>query len=299
MNEQFKRPKDFGEVLDHTFRLSKKHFSNFFLILLIVMGPIFLIQAIIQMASGMDFIGSNVTYFDQILSGLDGTGEAVPTTSIGGDLLILVCSVLFFPVAEAAIFIAINHIRNGREFSVGGVLKDAFSKFGSILGSSLLFGLIVFGLIIVPLIIVVMTTVSLAFTNPFAAIITGILLFLGCFIGLGLLITRWSFYIGAVVIEGEMPGLGRSWQLTKKRTWFSFGLFIIFWLITLCISGAIEAALGFVLGNGVLLFLIINFVSVFTSLIMFVGYAVIYFDLRVRNDADDLKEMLDEYNEKE
>ncbi|MFK4996927.1 hypothetical protein ACI2OX_03375 [Bacillus sp. N9] len=44
-----------------------------------------------------------------------------------------------------------------------------------------------------------------------------------------------------------------------------------------------------------LLSIIINLATIFTTLILSVGFAVMYFDLKIRHDADDLKDMIDEY----
>ena len=42
--------------------------------------------------------------------------------------------------------------------------------------------------------------------------------------------------------------------------------------------------------------MIVSLASIFTTLIFSVGYAVMYLDLKVRHDADDLKEMIEDYN---
>jgi hypothetical protein len=45
-----------------------------------------------------------------------------------------------------------------------------------------------------------------------------------------------------------------------------------------------------------LLSIIVNIVTLLTSLFFYVGYGVIYLDLKTRHDADDLKEMIDDYD---
>jgi uncharacterized membrane protein (DUF485 family) len=73
------------------------------------------------------------------------------------------------------------------------------------------------------------------------------------------------------------------------------GLYIVFYFIISSISFAVELTFTTLLGNSVLLSMISNVVSVFTTLILAVGYAVMYLDLKTRNDADDLKEMIADY----
>lgn len=298
MDEKFNRPKGFGQILDHTFSLSKKHFKDFFLILLIFFGPIYLLQALIQLASGVSFfreVGAGETWFEQVIMSFDDT-EAV---NLGADLgVALTGLILIFlaPVATAAVMFAIDHLRKGEEYTVGSVIKQAFSRYWPMLGSTILFCLIGFSLLVVPMIIVTIAGVIGAMVLPVVGVILAILLFVGFSVGAFLLLTRWSFYFGSVVFREETPGLSRSWKLTKGRTWVLFGLFIIFSLIITMISATLELTFGIFLGNSVLLTLIINVVGIITTLIFTVGYAVMYFDLKIRHDADDLKEMIGEYH---
>ncbi|KOP82515.1 hypothetical protein ACFFHH_23055 [Cytobacillus solani] len=300
MDTKFNKPKTFGEILDHTFILSKNRFKDFFLILLILMGPIYLLQAIIQLLSGVSFfreLGSGELWFEQILSSFDET--AIPLdSSIGANISLILTGlfgIILFPVAEAAVLFAINHIRKNEEYSVGSVIKEAFSRFWPILGSTILFGLITFGLIIVPILMISFTGVFGAIIHPAIGIIFAVLLFLGFAVGIGYLLTRWSFYFGSVVLDRESPGFTRSWRLTKKRTWLLMGLYIIFYIIITTISSAIEITFGIFLGKSVLLSIIVNLATILTTMLLTVGYAVMYLDLKTRHDADDIKDMIEDY----
>lgn len=300
LNTKFNKPKSFGEILDHTFSLTKNRFSDFFLITLIFLGPVYLLNAIIQLLSGVSFfreLGTGNGWLEQIFSGFvetDATFENYLGLDIGIIVVGLITSILL-PVAEAAILFAINHIRKNEAYTVGSVIKEAFSRFWPMLGSTILFGLITFGLIIVPAIFIGFAGVFGAIANPIFAIIFVIILFLCFAVGIGYLLTRWSFYFGSVVLDKESPGFTRSWRLTKKRTWILMGLYIIFYLIISSISTAVELSIGIFLGNSVLLSLIVNTVTIFTTMFFCVGYGVMYLDLKTRHDADDLKEMIEEY----
>lgn len=303
MDKKFSSPKGFGEILDHTFHLTKNRFKDFFMIFLILMGPVYLLQAIIQLFSGTSFfreVGSGNTWFEGVLSSFKESGT-FDSNGFGIDLgLILVglVSVILGPVAEAAILFATDHVRRDEEYTVGSVIKQAFSRFWPMIGSSLLFGLITFGIILIPIVIIGVTGgIVGTMVNPIAGILLGILLFLGFAVGVGLLLTRWSFYFGSVVLDRESPGLGRSWRLTHKRTWALVGLYIIFYLIISSISFGVQMTFGLFLGNSVLLSIISNIATLFTTMLFSVGYAVMYLDLKTRHDADDLKEMIDDYND--
>ncbi|MEH7355372.1 hypothetical protein V7150_17585 [Neobacillus drentensis] len=299
MDAKFKKPKGFGEILDHTFSLSKNRFKEFFMILIIFMGPVYLIQAIIQFASGTSFfrqVGTGDNWFEENLSSFIDSGSFDSSSlDLGiGFIVVSLFSALLFPVAEAAILFAINHIRNEEEFTVGSVIKQAFSRFWPMFWSNILFGLIAFIIIIIPLVLIIVGFAS-ASVNPIAGILFGILLFFGCAIGIGLLITRWSFYFGSVVLDKTSPGFSRSWRLSKNRTWALMGLYIVFYIISSIISTAIQFTFGAFLGTSVLLYMISNMASLFTTMIFSVGYGVMYLDLKTRHDADDLKDLIDDY----
>lgn len=300
MDTKFKKPKGFGEILDQTFSLSKKNFADFMLIFLILMGPIYLLEAMVQLLSGVSFfreVGSGGSWYEQILSSFNE--PEMYAANVGLELglaFIGFISIILLPIAWAAILFAIHHISKNEEYTIGSVLRGAFSRFWPILGSSILYCFIVFALVIIPIIIVTFTGAIGTIINPIAGIILAILLFLAFAIGIGYLLTRLSFYFGSVVLDRESPGFSRSWSLTRKRTWVLFGLYIVFSLIVTCISVALEFSFGIFLGNSVLLTLIINAASLFTSMIFAVGYAVMYLDLKTRHDADDLREMIEDYN---
>lgn len=301
MDTKFNKPKGFGEILDHTFSISKSRFKDFFRILLLIMGPIYLLEAIVQLASGTSFfraVGSGGAWYEQMLSSFEETGT-LDSSSLGADvgvILVGLISLILGPVAEAAILFAIDHVRRNEEYTVGSVIKQAFSRFWPMIGSSILFGLIVFAIILVPILIITLVVVIGVEIHPVISILGAILLFLGCAVGVGLLLTRWSFYFGSVVLDKETPGMARSWRLTKKRTWPLVGLYLVFYLIISSIGFAVQMTFGLFLGNSVLLSIISNIATLFTTLIFTVGYGVMYLDLKLRHDADDLKEMIDDYN---
>ncbi|MEH7438972.1 hypothetical protein V7182_15980 [Neobacillus drentensis] len=301
MDTKFNKPKGFGEILDHTFSISKSRFKDFFRILLLIMGPIYLLEAIVQLASGTSFfraVGSGGAWYEQMLSSFEETGT-LDSSSLGADvgvILVGLISLILGPVAEAAILFAIDHVRRNEEYTVGSVIKQAFSRFWPMIGSSILFGLIVFAIILVPILIITLVVVIGVEIHPVISILGAILLFLGSAVGVGLLLTRWSFYFGSVVLDKESPGMARSWRLTKKRTWPLVGLYLVFYLIISSIGFAVQMTFGLFLGNSVLLSIISNIATLFTTLIFTVGYGVMYLDLKLRHDADDLKEMIDDYN---
>ncbi|MFL6518087.1 MAG: hypothetical protein ACJ8GL_08415, partial [Bacillus sp. (in: firmicutes)] len=301
LNNKFNSPKGFGEILDHTFSLTKNRFKDFFMILLIFMGPVYLLQAILELSSGKSFfreVGSGGAWYEQILSSFEesGTFDTSSLSASIGLIIIGLVSAILAPVAEAAILFTINHVRKNEEYTVGSVIKHAFSRFWPMLGSSILFGLISIGIIFIPLALVGLIGVVVGTAvDPILGIILGVVLFLGAALGIGLLLTRWSFYFGSVVLDKDSPGFGRSWRLSRKRTWVLMGLYIVFYFIISSITFGVQMTFGIVLGNSVLLTLISNMITLITTMIFSVGYGIMYLDLKTRHDADDIKDMLEEY----
>lgn len=266
------------------------------------MGPVYILEAVILLASGTSFfreVGPGDDWISQIANSFD---ETVVAENIGlggalGTMFIAILGLILFPVAEAALLMALNHIRKNEEYTISSVIKKAFSRFWAMLGSNIVFGLIVFGFFFVSVLIIVPIGIFGAIAFPIIGVLFAIVLGLGLFVGLGYLLTRWGFYFGSVVLDYESPGLSRSWHLSKKRGWVLFGLYIVFFLIISAISFAIETTFSIFLGNSVLLSLIVNFTTIFTTLLFAVGYGVMYLDAKVRHDAEDLDEMIEGFNE--
>lgn len=294
MKDQFSRVKGFSEILDHTFQLCKSHFSTFFLIFLIILGPLFLLEALLLLASGTSFIrqvGSGSNWFEQILSGYD---ESL-NNSMGSDLLIGFAMLVLTPIAYAAVLFAVLQVKNNEKFTAGTVIKKAFSRFWPVLGSSVIIGAILIGIIIAAAFIIIIPGIISSFGDPLIGIILSGVSFLGIGLVVALLFTRFSYYLSTVVFEESFPGFAESWRLTKKHTWRIFGLFLIVILITTIVGVAIEGVFTFILGNSVLYVIIVDLIAILTSMITAAAYAVIYFDLKLRQDGDVLREMIDEY----
>lgn len=302
MNNNLNKPKGFGEILDQTFKISKYKFKDFFIILLLLVGPIYLLQAIIELAAGKSFFkqeGGGGAWYEEMMRNMELTEEASLSTNLAADIGTFFVSLLVlftYPVAQAAILFGVNHIKHNREFTVNTVIKQAFGRFFPLIGSSLLYVIIAFSIIFGFILIGVLIPIMFFAIDVIAGVIVSIVLTVSLFLIGAFLLTRWSFFFGSVVLDKNSPGLTRSWRLSKGRTFKLIGLYIIFFLITSSIGVAIEMSVSVFLGNSVLLGLIVGFSTLFTTLIMAVGYAVMYLDLKVRHDADDLRDMIDEYH---
>lgn len=302
MNSNLNKPKGFGEILDQTFKISKYKFKDFFIILLLLVGPIYILQALIELAAGKSFFrqeGGGGAWYEEMMRNMELTEEASLSSNLAADMGIALVSLLVlftYPVAQAAILFGVNHIKHNQEFTVSTVVKQAFGRFFPLIGSSLLYVIIFFSIVFGFILIGVLVPIIFFAIDVIAGVIVSIVLTISLLLIGAFLLTRWSFFFGSVVLDKNSPGLTRSWRLSKGRTFKLIGLYIIFFLITTSIAVAIEMSVSAFLGNSVLLGLIVSFTTLFTTLIMAVGYAVMYLDLKVRHDADDLRDMIDEYH---
>lgn len=297
MKEKLNKPKRFGELLDTTFQLCKSRFSHFFLIMLVIVGPIYLLQALLLSLTGTSFFSENKSGKDavsQFVSNFDQTVD----TSVGEDLIDIFSglpSLVLTPVAFAAVLIAVNRVKKDQPFTPKAVMKVAFSRFWQILASSLLLALIVFGMSFVSIMIFIFFGIFGAIISP----VIGWIILIIPVIGIGLVVayflTRWSLFLGITVFDGEVPGIGRSWKLTRGYMWKMLGVFLVFFLISVCISLGIESIFLPLLGESVVFDIILSLVRLFTSTIFAVGYAVVYLDIKLRHEGEDIRELIEDY----
>jgi hypothetical protein len=309
MEKWVEKPRSFGEILDLTFLVLKKQFAKIFLIMLILTGPILLVQAMAMYSGGMPLLpghaGADISSLDQFLLSLESSGIDQALVSVGGiELAILIITlvlliIILLPVALAAIMIVTEKVKNGESVEIKPIIKQSFSRFGALLGGSIVYLLIAFGLILVP---------SLGFSFLFAfgepnvgplLIIVSVVVGLAYLFGVVYLLTRWGFYFPAIVFEKVSPGIGKSWRLTKGQFWRLVGLYIVLNIIVSIITFALQIVSDFLLAGSIFGYLFDTLFTALSYLIMNIAYAVIYFDLRVRNEGADLQEMLDSYSSPE
>lgn len=298
MNGKLNKPKKFGEMLDTAFQVCKSHFTEFFLIILIIVGPIYLLEAIVLSLTGTNFfseVDSGESWAHRFASTFDEAADANATQGLT-DFLTGILSLILTPVAFASILFAVHRLKNNQTFTVGSVMKQAFAKFWPILGSSLLFGLIIFGMMVGAIFTVMVIGILSVIASPAAGVFMFILLLLAVGLVIAYFATRWGFYLGVTAFENGAPGIGRSWRLTRGHSWKTLGLFLVFVLIFVCVNYGIEALFLPLVGESVFYDVVLSVVHLLTNTIFAAGYAVIYFDIKLRHDGDDLKELIDEYD---
>lgn len=310
MNNRLNQPNSFTQILDLTFRIGKEHFRNFFFILFVFMGPLFLLQALLELRFGLSLINfgtddANADFFERMISRFDSSfyDEGLYGVDLYGTeivtIIVAFATMILAPISTAAIVIAINKIRKNETYTVGSVIKEAFRRFFPLMGGSIVYGLIIFFVSIISILLVVLAIyLSGGFDgNIIATVLIIIASVIGVIIGLGYFFTRISFYLTAIAAGEKSPGIGASFRLSRGRGWILFGLIIVFSIITTTVASAFEVVLSLVFGASVLLSLSSNLLSIITTMFMTIGYAVMFFDMKARHDGDDLDQLLNEYEQ--
>lgn len=299
------KPKNFSEILDHTFRIVRQNFSSLFFLVLVLLGPLYLIQSLFMLGTGMNLFrqSGGGSFVESVTQNLEGTEATFPPNFDNIGLIIAyaiimpILAAVLYILAQSSIIIATKKIQDQEGWSNGQVIKQALSRFWPLLGSTLLFVL----MFIVSIVVTVLayTLMGIALQNaPLPVMILAFLVItLALLGGFAFLFTKMSVFFAAVTFEKVAPGFEKSWRLTKGRFWPTIGLYIVFYILISITSLIINLIMTMILGNSVVASLGSYLVTIITTLIFFVGYSLLYMDLKVRNEADDLKEMIDSYKD--
>lgn len=303
------KPLQVSEMLDLTFQIMKKHFVPLFLILTVLLLPLYLIEGLALWGSGFPLIRPETDgpwYMVFMEAGMEDMMANLPL----GQLLILslsliVMAIVLMPMAEAATIIALDRICKGEKLNPIAHIKQAFSRFWALLGGSFIYGAITVGLFFLLFIILGALGMLIWFTDGFSGnilvlvlVILGmIVLGLGGIVGIIYFSVRISFYFPPIIFTKVSPGLTQSWNLTRKSFWRMFGVAIVIMILSGIISGAFEALFTLILGYSVLSTLLSNIINIFTIMMSFVAYGIVYFDLKLRNEGTDLQTLMDDYRD--
>lgn len=312
MERWAERPLKFGEVLDVIFRIMKLHISGLFTIMLILLGPLYLIQGLSLLLGGASFFRDTSkgpwynSIVDPFLTG-DPNLELGTVTLIVIVITSLVIYFISFPVASAAIILAVDRVRQGEDVQAVSAIKGAFKRFWPLLGASIVYMLIFVGMYLGFVLVMVLLIVGTGITDraidnlfPAAISIIGlVLLSIGLIFPFVYFMMRWGFYFPATTMDKVSPGLSKSWRLTRKSFWRLLGLFIVISILTSLISLAFQLLVGMIFGSSVLGVLFTSLFTMITYLIFMIAYGVVYFDLKVRNEATDIMAIVESYESKE
>ena len=287
-------PMGIGEILDSSFRLMRKHFFMFFLILMIPQATFFLISKIVQFfARGGVEQGAPMSM---------GVGFAVSFL-----LAILIVVILQF-WAQGALIFAVSETYLGHRTSLGASYGAMRSRLGRLLGTLFLMGFLI---ALVPAgigIIMALVVPMYAKGGGFRGVLMAITLLMGVVVFFHLLL-NWLLVDKVVVLEGKAwrKALRRSKELMNARTEKGFwkspknkaglilllgfligvGIHLLFQLPGLITQGLMPTSLVMKTLQEVLNVMATSLAAVFTAVAMI----LYYYDIRLRSEGFDLKMM--------
>lgn len=297
------RPLQLSELLDELFRMYRGNFALFIGVSLALAVP----TLVTTLLSGEY---RAFTVFFTLFSAASNPGaiDAYQPPQYNGYMyaLGLILAVVLAPVSYGAGVQAALDVAQGRPTSVLLVLGRTLRRYLSLAGLLLLLALaVVAGFIPFTVLYIVGISLASQSTGVGAGLIA---------IGVGLLVSialvpayvfigvRWSVAVPALMAEhpGPVRALRRSWRMVRGNWW---RLFLVL-AVTYVLASVIESALGALLGlttfllpglsgdvRSAILVVVLNLVGVASRPIFPIVITLMYFDLRVRNEALDLDQL--------
>ena len=169
------------------------------------------------------------------------------------------------PLSAGATTYAIGERFLDRQATVGGVLRVAWSRFGSLLGAQIVAGLMVmlgFLLFVVPGVIFMVS---------------------------------YAFVASVIMLENanSAEGRKRSWELARGNRWKIFAIWLVVGLLTAFVNGAIDLLVLALVGQSSTVAMVANLAGELVSYIVVpiptIATVLLYYDLRMRKEGFDLE----------
>ena len=266
------RPLDVGDLLDETFRLYRRHFW-----LLIGVDAVALLPAaVVSLAPA-----SLLTLMTTRPGSMTNAGGSVDTAGVlafcGSALFAWLVSIVANFLLFAAMMPAISEARLGRRITVRAAYARGLRRLGPLLGLTIVYGLVT-GLL-------TMTVIGI----PVAIYLS----------------VAWGFAFPVLLLEGKAIGraISRSAELVRGSWWRVLGIgLLLFLLYTIAgvlfsIPSGLVSGLALVLQLSNILLVLVSALSVLLSAagqilvspILYCGWILLYYDLRVRKEGFDLE----------
>jgi Membrane domain of glycerophosphoryl diester phosphodiesterase len=251
------RPLSVGEMLDAGFRLFRARFTALILCVLVPVVPLTILAAVVQAS-----VDPNA--FD-----LDATTTTDSGTSLAGTLVASLIQFGAAALAIAACFKVVSAAYLGEHAGAGESLRYALGR-------------------LLPLIVAYLLVTAIVLVGLVLLIIPGIWI-----------AVKLAMVFPTVVFERKGPfgAIGRSWTLTRQNWWRTFGTLLVVFLISFVLQLVLGGVAGGILGasdSGELtVAIVLTLVNLLTLALTYPLWAsvttVLYYDLRVRNEAFDLQ----------
>lgn len=254
------RPLGVGELIDAAIRIYRSRAKTLLLAVAVPVVPVLVLTTLVSFSSQPDLTVDPATG----QTNFDGGDLAL---FFAGAIVTLIATTIATSIATAACFRSISGAYVGDDPDWRQSLRFAMSRFGSVLGLTLLIGLLtVLGLV-------------------------------ACLVGVLVPMTFLSVAVPALLVEGLGVGdaMRRSWRLVRGTAWRVLGIVLLSALLGLVFQAALSApiALIFLVDVSPLVEQIVNGVVTTISTVLVVPFSAaltmaLYVDLRVRKEGFDL-----------
>lgn len=312
-------PMGVGKLLDRSFSIYRQSFGAFFLLALMLFGPLLLLQDLLLMdVSSMPFLYQDTSGEDfwesvgqKFMSSDENMTENIVLLLLYLFIVFPVITVAAYPQLMAASLIMTKATVEGETTGIKAALRQSFSRFWPLVGSTVLYMLVIMGIIfaffllcsLFFLLFIFSTGESLeaffsddSIFNPVAVIILLLIAYFLIIIGVmlipGFFMLRWGFYLPIVLWKGEGVGLSKSWNLTKGNYWRLFGLYFVVVILYSIFSSGVQFILIGTLGASLISSVLQILLSCLLMPWMLIVYSLAYLDLNVRKEGTDLQAML-------
>jgi hypothetical protein len=255
------RPRGIGEILDSSVALYRARFTRLVRVAAVVVIPVQVLSALVLLSAQPDSFA------------VSARGTVTPhytsaTTQLAAALVIAVVGVLSTAFIVAACARVIGDAYIDRTSEAGEAFKAVRPRVFAIVGTALI------------------------------VVITEGLGFLACFIGALVPLTFFAVAIPALILEGigVSAAIGRSVSLTKSHVWHVLGLVLTTQLLATVLNFSLAAAAQLVVHSSgstaaaVIGQSIANVIAgVLTTPFVATATVILYFDLRVRDEAFDVQ----------
>ncbi|MEO6458284.1 MAG: hypothetical protein ABIO92_08440 [Chloroflexia bacterium] len=301
------RPRTVMEVLDHAFRLYRRHFLTFLAIIAVVHVPL---QLLIQGANIWLLAGYTDILADSGSGSLGSgfTGEMFGTI-IAVYLIVIALaflySILLF-LSQGALTAAIANSHTDKPVGFGRAYKSMLGHVWPLLGWMALQTLIYIGMFVPVVLVFALAAVGAAATGSdgaglgFAAICFSCFLIIPTLMFMAYVFVRLSAVVPAIVVEnlGPVEAMRRSWRLVQNYWWRTLALLAVLWVMSLVVAAGPAAVIIGIVGlvtrsfDQVMINAVNGVVTVITTAffvpLQLAAMTLYYFDLRVRKEGFDL-----------
>lgn len=322
MNQTPLAPMGVGKLLDRSFAIYRQRFGAFFLLALMVFGPLLLLQDLLVMDfSSMPFLYQDTSGEDfweslgqRFMSSEENMTQNIALLLVYLFIVLPIITLAAYPQLLASSLILTKAAVEGESTGIKAALRQSFSRFWPLVGSTVLYLLVIVGIFLAFFILCGLLFLLFAFStgesfdtlfsddsslNPIVVVVFFLVAYFLFIIGVmlvpGFFMLRWGFYLPLVMLKGEGVGLSKSWNLTKGNFWRLFGLYFVVMILYSIFSSGVQFILIGALGASLISSVLQVLLSCLLMPWMLIVYALAYLDLNVRKEGTDLQAMLNQH----